>query len=121
MQFNRVMTPVGNIQVWNTTSDGFSFVISFASRSGPGFRGNPGFIASWRPIHQNRPAVTVIGSPFETFPEAEKACEAVLGHLKERARGHSHASPVRAVIRSSGSVVPSDPLSDRDRLTAKGK
>ena len=107
--------------MWNAASDGFWVAISFASRSGPRFRGNPGFIASWRPIHQNRPAVTVIGSPFETFPEAEKACEAVLGHLKERARGHSHASPVRAVIRSSGSVVPSHPSSGRDRLTAKGK
>ena len=120
MQFSRVITPVENIQVWNTTSDGFSFVISFASRSGPGFRGNTGFIASWRPIHQNRSAVKVIGSPFKTFPEAEKACEAVLGHLKERARGHAHASPAR-VIRSSGSVVPSHPSSGRDRLTAKGK
>ena len=100
MQFSRVITPVENIQVWNATSDGFSFVISFASRSGPGFRGNTGFIASWRPIHQNRSAVEVIGSPFKTFPEAEKACEAVLGHLKERARGYSHANPLRAVIRS---------------------
>ena len=104
MQFSRVITPVENIQVWNATSDGFSFVISFASRSGSGFRGNPGFIASWRPIHQNRSAVKVIGSPFKTFPEAEKACEAVLGHLKERARGHYHASPLRAIIRSSGSA-----------------
>ena len=85
-------------------SDGFSFVISFASRSGSGFHGNPGFVASWRPIHQNRSAVKVIGSPFKTFPEAEKACEAVLGHLKERARGYSHASPLRAIIRSSGSA-----------------
>jgi hypothetical protein len=83
VQFSRVITPVEDIQVWNATSDGFSFVISFASRSGPGFRGNAGFIASWRPIHQNRTAVKVIGSPFKTFPEAEKACEAVLGHLKE--------------------------------------
>src|SRR6516225_650053 len=83
VQFSRVITPVENIQVWNTTSDGFSFVISFASRSGPGFRGKPGFIASWRPIYQNRSAVKVIGSPFKTFPEAEKACEAVLWHLKQ--------------------------------------
>ena len=64
--------------------------------------GNTGFIASWQPIHQNRSAVKVIGSPFKTFLEAEKACEAVLGHLKERARGYSHASPLRAIIRSSG-------------------
>jgi hypothetical protein len=97
VQFSRVITPVDDIQVWNATSDGFSFVISFASRSGPGFRGNPGFIASWRPIHQNRTAVKVIGSPFKTFPEAEKACEAVLGHLTEssgvKGRSYSRASP----------------------------
>jgi hypothetical protein len=70
------------------------FVISFASRSGPGFHGNPGFVASWRPIHQNRSAVKVIGSPFKTFPEAEKACEAVLGHLKESSgvRGRSYTN-----------------------------
>ena len=82
VQFSRVFTPVEDIQVWNATSDDFSFVISFASRSGTGFRGNPGFMASWRPIHQSRSAVKVIGSPFKTFAEAEKACEAVLGHLK---------------------------------------
>ena len=120
MQFSRIITPIEDIQMWNATSDGFSFVISLTSRNGPGFRGNPGFIASWRPIHQNRTAVKVIGAPFKTFPEAEKACEAVLGRLKERAHGYSHASPLRAVIRSSGSVVPSHPSSGRDRLTAKG-
>ena len=109
MQFSRIITPVEDIQMWNATSDGFSFVISFASRSGSGFHGNPGFVASWRPIHQNRSAVKVIGSPFKTFPEAEKACEAVLGHLKEpsevrRARSYSNASALRAMIRSSGSA-----------------
>jgi hypothetical protein len=97
VQFSHVITPIEDIQMWNATSDGFSFVISFASRSGPGFHGNPGFVASWRPIHQNRSAVKVIGSPFKTFPEAEKACEAVLVLLKEPSgvRGHSysHASP----------------------------
>jgi hypothetical protein len=77
VQFSRVITPVEDIQVWNATSDGFSFVISFASRSGPGFHGNPGFLASWREIHQNRFAVKVIGSPFKTFQEAEKACQVV--------------------------------------------
>jgi hypothetical protein len=108
VQFSRTITFVEDIQVWNATSDGFSFVICFASRSGPGFRGNPGFIASWRPILQNRTAVKVIGSPFETFSEAEKACEAMLGHLKEpsgvKGRSYSHASPLRAVARSSDSV-----------------
>jgi hypothetical protein len=72
VQFSRVITLVEDLQVWNATSDGFSFVTSFASRSGPGFRGNPGFLASWRPIYQNRFAVKVIGSPFKTFHEAER-------------------------------------------------
>jgi hypothetical protein len=66
-----------------------------ASRSGPVFHGNPGFVASWRPVHQNRSAVKVIGSPFKTFAEAEKASEAVLSHLKEpsdvRGRNYVHA------------------------------
>jgi hypothetical protein len=97
LQFSRVITPIEDIQVWNAASDGFSFVISFASRSGPGFHGNPGFVASWRRIHQNRSAVKVIGSPFKTFPEAEKACEAVLGHLKEPSgvRGRSYTNSAK--------------------------
>jgi hypothetical protein len=37
VQFSRVITSVEDIQMWNATSDGFSFVISFASRSGPDF------------------------------------------------------------------------------------
>ena len=128
MQFSRVITFVKDIQVWNATSDGFSFVICFASRSGPGFHGNPGFLASWRPIDQNRTAVKVIGSPFKTLPEAEKACEAVLGHLKEpsgvKRRSYSHASALRAVARSSGSVESCGtvhPSPGRDRLTAERK
>ena len=77
MQFSRVITPVEEIQIWNATSYGFSFVISYESRSGPGLQGNPGFVASWRPVYQNRPAVKVVGSPFRTFNAAEQ----VLGYL----------------------------------------
>jgi hypothetical protein len=81
MQFSRVITPVEDIQIWNASNNGFSFVISYESRSGAGLQGNPGFVASWRPIHQNRPAVKVIGSPFKTLTAAERACEVMLGHL----------------------------------------
>jgi len=81
MQFSRVITPVEDIQIWNATSDGFSFVISYESRSGRGLQGKPGFVASWRPIYQNRFAVKVIGSPFKTLTDAEQACDVVLGHL----------------------------------------
>lgn len=41
----------------------------------------PGFVASWRPILINKPAVRLGGSPFETFAEAEKACGAMLEYL----------------------------------------
>src|SRR5215831_5545838 len=81
VQFSRVITPVEDIQIWNAASHGFSFVISYESRSGPGLQGNPGFVASWRPIHQNRPAIKVVGSPFKTFAAAEQACEVMLGYL----------------------------------------
>jgi hypothetical protein len=60
---------------------GFSFVISNESRGGPGLHGNPGFVASWRPIHINKTAIRVGGSPFKTYTEAETACEAMLAHL----------------------------------------
>ena len=81
MQFSRVIIPVEEIQIWNATSYGFSFVISYESRSGPGFHGNPGFLASWRPIYRNTPAIKVIGSPFKTMTDAEQACEVMLGYL----------------------------------------
>ena len=78
MQFTRV---VSTMDIWNASSDGFSFVISYESRGGPGFHGAPGFVASWRPTYQNRCAIGVGGSPFGTLPEAEEACIAMLGHL----------------------------------------
>jgi hypothetical protein len=81
MEFSRVITPVEDIQIWNASNNGFSFVISYESRSGPGLQGNPGFVASWRPLYQNRSAVKVIGSPFKTLTAAEQACEVMLGHL----------------------------------------
>jgi hypothetical protein len=81
MEFTRVINSVGDIEIWNASSDGFSFVISYESRSGPGFHGHTGFLASWRPIHQNTSAVKIGGSPFKTLAEAEAACAAILGHL----------------------------------------
>jgi hypothetical protein len=81
LQFSRVVTPVEDIQIWNATSRGFSFVISYESRSGPGLHGRPGYMASWRPIHENRPAIKITGSPFKTLTDAEQACETMLGYL----------------------------------------
>jgi hypothetical protein len=84
MQFSRVILPVEDIQIWDASSDGFSFEISYESRSGSGLQGNPGFVASWR--YQNWSAVKVIGSPFATLTAAEQACDAVLGNLINETR-----------------------------------
>jgi hypothetical protein len=74
LHFSRVGTP-DNLEIWIASSGGYSFVISK-----PGLHGEPGFVASWRPIHLNTPAISMGGSPFSTFAEAEKACEAFLEH-----------------------------------------
>jgi hypothetical protein len=82
MEFSRVISPVADMEIWSGSSKGFSFVISYESRSGPGFRGRTGFVASWRPIHlQKKSAVKIGGSPFTTLAEAEEACEVMLSHL----------------------------------------
>ena len=80
MQFSRIISSV-DLQIWNASSNGFSFVISFESRNGSGLRGRLGFVASWRPIYQNRSAIKVGGSPFKTLAEAEYACTTMLVHL----------------------------------------
>ncbi|MFL6816446.1 MAG: hypothetical protein ACJ8EF_00670 [Bradyrhizobium sp.] len=81
MRFVRVSSRVEEMKIWNANKDGFSFVISYESHSGHGLRGRAGFIASWRPIYQNRCAIKVGGSPFRSFTEAEEACKAMLGYL----------------------------------------
>ena len=99
VQFSRVITPVEEIKTWNASSYGFSFVISYQSRSDPGLQGNPGFVASWRPVYQNRPAVKVVGSPFKTFAAAEQACEVMLGHLISDSSGRTSAPRLRGLGR----------------------
>jgi hypothetical protein len=81
MQFTRVVSPVEDMEIWNASGDGFSFVISHESRSGPGFHGPPGYVASWRSLSQNTAAIRVGGSPFKTLAEAEEACKAMRGYL----------------------------------------
>jgi hypothetical protein len=81
MQFTRVVSPVEDMEIWNASSDGFSFVISHESRGGPGFHGPPGYVASWRSLSRNTGAIRVSGSPFKTFAEAEEACNAMLQYL----------------------------------------
>jgi hypothetical protein len=69
------------MEIWSATGEGFSFVISHGSRSGPGLHGRPGFVASWRPLYQNTSAIRIAGSPFNTFADAEAACNTMLDHL----------------------------------------
>jgi hypothetical protein len=81
MHFIRIAPATQELEIWSASERGFSFVISNESTSGPGLHGKPGFVASWRSINFNRPAIRVGGSPFKTFAEAEHACEAMLSHL----------------------------------------
>jgi hypothetical protein len=78
LQFHLV---VEDMEIWSATSDGYSFVISFESPTGPGLHGSPGYVASWRPLYPSRGAIKIIGSPFKSFDEAEAACDAMLKHL----------------------------------------
>jgi hypothetical protein len=78
LQFHRAVADIG---IWSATSDGFSFVVSYASPTGDGLHGHPGFMASWRPLYQNKTAIRITGSPFKSIVEAEDACDAMLKHL----------------------------------------
>jgi len=81
LHFSRVAPATEELEIWSASELGYSFVISNESRSGPGLHGQPCFVASWRSINFNRPAIRIGGSPFRTFAEAETACEAMLVHL----------------------------------------
>ena len=78
LQFHRA---VEDMEIWSATSEGYSFVISYESPTGPGFHGRAGYLASWCLLYQGRGAIKIIGSPFESFDEAEAACDAMLKHL----------------------------------------
>ena len=67
LTFNRAAQ---GVEIWSAISDGFSFVISHATRNGPGFHGHPGYVASWRQLHRGNGAIKIGGSPFKTFAEA---------------------------------------------------
>jgi hypothetical protein len=77
LNFSRASTALRSSQIWHANSDEYAFSISRESRNGS----EPGFVASWRFLHDKRPAITVGGSPFATFVEAEEACELMLMHL----------------------------------------
>jgi hypothetical protein len=78
LQFHQA---VEKMEIWSAISDGYSFVITYESPTGPGFHGRAGYMASWRPAYELRGAIKIIGSPFKSFDEAEAACDAMLKHL----------------------------------------
>lgn len=80
LEFHRSLQ---DMEVWSASSDGFSFVITYASPGGPGFHGRLGYFASWRPLYLSNGAIKIAGSPFKTRENAEDACNAMLGHLEE--------------------------------------
>ena len=82
LHFSPVNAPLRVLAMWQANTSEYWFAISHESRGG--LHGKPGFIASWRSLYNNRPAITVQGSPFATFVEAEDACEAMLMHLSRR-------------------------------------
>jgi hypothetical protein len=98
MQFTRVISAIEEMEIWNASSNAFSFVISYESRSGPGFHGRTGFAVSWRPVHQNRSAVSVAGSPFKTLAEAKEACNAMAAILTK-------AGPMGALVNFDARAV----------------
>jgi hypothetical protein len=79
----RFQQAVHTMDIWSANSADISFVISFSSPNGAGLRGRHGFLASWRPLYSGTGAVKVTGSPFETFVEAEAACNMMLVVLNE--------------------------------------
>ena len=89
LQFHQA---VENMDVWSASSADISFVITFASPNGPGFHGRHGFLATWRPLYSRTGAVKVTGSPFNTFADAEAACNTTLRMLKQADRGTAQAN-----------------------------
>jgi hypothetical protein len=81
LHFSPLDTPLRDLEIWHASTGEYSFAISHESRNGPGLRGKPEFIASWRSRYSNKPAITVQGSPFATFVQAEEACERKLVQL----------------------------------------
>ena len=81
LRFSPLDTPLRDLEIWHASTGEYSFAISHESRNAPGLGGKPGFIASWRSGYNSKPAITVQGSPFATFVQAEHACERKLVQL----------------------------------------
>jgi hypothetical protein len=100
LQFHRA---VENMEIWSATSEGYSFVISHESPTGPGFHGHAGYLASWRRVYEGRHAIRITGSPFKTFGEAEAAF----------ASSHGARIHTRVLRKRTSRLTPHDVRSER--------
>ena len=77
LQFHRA---VEDMEIWIATNEGYSFVISYESPTGPGFHGRTGYMASW-----NRFMKAVERSEsrlaFQNFRRGQSRLSAMLKHL----------------------------------------
>jgi len=119
LQFHQA---VENMDVWSANSADVSFVITFASPSGPGFHGRLGFLASWRPLYSSPRAVEVTGSPFNTFADAEAACNKMLEELQVAGSGPASGKQGGTAIREldvGAALVPPEPTECDGALNSK--
>jgi hypothetical protein len=84
LHFTPAESPLKDLEMWQASSSEYSFVISHEVRQQSEVHGKPAFVASWRSRYNNKPAITVMGSPFATLAEAKQACEGMLMHLSRR-------------------------------------
>ena len=84
LHFTSADSPLTDMEMWQASSSEYSFAISHEVRQESEVHGTRAFVASWRSRYNNKPAITVIGSPFATLVEAKQACDAMLVHLSRR-------------------------------------
>jgi hypothetical protein len=84
LHFTPTESPLSDMEMWQASSSEYCFAISHEVQQESEVHGRPAFVASWRSRYNNKPAITVIGSPFATLADAKQACEAMLMHLSRR-------------------------------------
>src|ERR1700724_2352067 len=81
-----IQTVLEDMEIWSASRDGFSFVISHESRSGPGFHGPPGYVASWRSLSRNTAAIRVAARPLKRLLRPTKPARPCWDTCDEKSR-----------------------------------
>ncbi len=78
MNFIEMKAPFHDIKMWGSRMGNFTFMIVYEPKEGPGH----GYTASWKnvliPSKSN-----FIGSNFDSFEDAKRACEAKAKEFKQ--------------------------------------